>query len=118
MKRTIVLLLFVAIAGPLAYCQGGARPQFFVGGGPSIPSAPEVFSRYWKMGYDVGGGIGFGVGRFVILQATADYISHPLDDDKILADAGATGLGLEVDGGNANMLKLFVSRAIPKAPWP
>lgn len=69
-------------------------------GGISFPSQPQEFNDYWRLGYNVGGGLGY---RFTSLLSTSilfNYNNFPFNDGKFFKDLGIEGYGVEAEGGS------------------
>ncbi len=92
-----------------ALSQGARRPLYFLGGGLSVPSAPDIFSDYWQTGFNFTGGIGYPVTPSVAVLGTVGYNAHPFDEDGFLSDIGLSGYGVDVDGGKATLLTVFAA---------
>lgn len=98
MKRfLIVLAAFVVLASAVA-AEAQVKPVVYAGGGISMPMAPEFFSDYWGMGYNVGGGLGIQINPSIEVTGSLFFNAFPLDKDKLIEDAGASGEDVTVDG--------------------
>jgi opacity protein-like surface antigen len=104
MRFPILTALAVFVVGSNAAAQTVKNVLVSVGGGLSFPSQPSDFSNYWKMGYNVGGGLGYALSSSFSLNALFDYNSFPLDADRILNDFGLGGQGITIKGGSVTLI--------------
>lgn len=102
-KATVVL--FLLSGGGVS-----AKAILYVGGGASVPVAPDLFKDLWGVGYNVGGGIGFTLRKGLVLHPSVEYASHPLDEDAFLANIGASNIpGVSVRGVSVNTLHVHAN---------
>lgn len=82
MKR-LLLICTVALAFSVgdAYAQLPPTPKVYVGGGASMPNAPEAFSESYNMGPNLTAGIGLPLFPFTEGVVVARYDRFGLDDD-------------------------------------
>lgn len=105
MKNVATLIaLLSCITGTIAAQEGAGRPVFRVGAGLSVPSSPDVFSDYWKIGPHAVGAIGYPVTRGFILEGQVEYNNFTLDDDAILRDLGFSPADVTIQGAAATVL--------------
>jgi opacity protein-like surface antigen len=99
----IIVLVMLFCCGPL-FAQNEKKPIYYFNTGVSFPSSPELFSRYWKPGPNLGLGIGYQTSASIVLQMSFVYSNMPFNGEKLLQDYGMSGLGLEVSGGSAKVI--------------
>lgn len=105
MARLVILLSFVVMLTQSAFAQGEAiKPSYYLNTGFSVPSSPEEFSDYWKMGFSLGAGIGYPLSPIMLMQGSLDYSRFPFDDDRFLRDSGYSGYGFSISGGSATII--------------
>jgi hypothetical protein len=99
------IFLFFTIAHSQQFIKEVEPPQMEINVslGLSIPSAPTEFSDIWDPGFN--GGIGFEMPVVSVFHLTAnvEYNNFSLDKNALLRKAGATGSGIELSGGSANI---------------
>jgi opacity protein-like surface antigen len=95
----LVLLLTITLSSP----SQEKVNDFYISGGLSFPSGPQVFSDYWKMGFNVGGGFGFPLSTSVSLIAIVDYNNFSFDEEGFLKAFGFSNYGLSITGGSASI---------------
>jgi opacity protein-like surface antigen len=101
----MILCSSAAFGSPPAWSPSTAI--YFLDGGLSVSSAPDVFSDYWSLGFNVGGGIGYAATPVVHVLASFRYNRFGLDEDEILASLSAVGFnvaGVTVSGGAATTI--------------
>ena len=98
MKRFSIMLAALLVLASAVAAQAQVKPVVYAGGGISTPMAPDFFSDYWGMGYNVGGGLGIQINPSIEVTGSVFFNSFPLDDEKLIEDAGASGEGVTVDG--------------------
>lgn len=79
------------------------KAELYIGGGLSFPMSPEIFSDYWSMGFNFGGGIGYKFGRNISGNAYFSYTSFPLNESKFLDDLNAPS-EVNISGGSASVI--------------
>ncbi|MDI6809863.1 MAG: hypothetical protein QME66_12975 [Candidatus Eisenbacteria bacterium] len=101
MKHALVcavsLFLIFVVVGQ-AFSQVIRRPQIELYAGVGIPTAPESFKDYWKVGFS-------GHGQYVVflrpnvgVTLGAGYERFTFDEEKVLSDAGiGPGSGVSID---------------------
>ncbi len=99
----IVFTLLVAVYQTNAQ----STKEVFFNAGAAIPSKPEVFSDYWKMGFNVGGGVGFSISKNTTLSGSIDYSSFGIDEDGVLKSNGLSNTGVSISGGAASILTIM-----------
>lgn len=95
MKKIIILIAVAGLIASSAFAEGGLKPAIYVGGGIGMPMTPTIFSDYWKMGVGFDGGVGFQFSPKAELVARISYNSFPLDADKLMEEAGVTGVTID-----------------------
>jgi opacity protein-like surface antigen len=113
MKRAVFLLLAALLLSPHAYAQGDSQTQVFFNGGYSIPQKPDVFKDAWNNGFNVGGGVGYRLGRLTF-QGLVNYDRFSVNDDGVMNvlteeigfDPTMLGLDLNIQGGNVSVLSV------------
>jgi len=104
MRRLALSLLTIIAVASLAWSQ----PQVYLGGGIAFPTAPQAFKDDYKMGYNLGGGIGFSLSPTVSYMLTVGYASFPFDVSGINARYGIpSGATVSVDGGTVSGLDVL-----------
>jgi outer membrane protein W len=80
------------------------------GGGVAFPIMPSEFKNYYKMGYTVGGDVGYAITPALSIMITFDYTSLGFDLDGVLKDLGVQMIpGLTVSGADATILQASVA---------
>jgi len=77
-KLVIVLMLFIIPVSVRA--QMLTLSEVVVHGGVSLPMQPELFSDFWKWGFNAGGGLVFRMSPHIALETTFDYNTFAFDD--------------------------------------
>jgi len=98
MKRVSIMLAALLVLALAVAAQAQVKPVVYAGGGISMPMAPEFFSDYWGTGYNVGGGLGIQINPSIEVTGSLFFNAFPLDDEKLIEDAGDAGKGITVDG--------------------
>lgn len=109
MRRFTLSLLSLFIATTtLSWAQTETEKttDLFFSAGIGFPSKPQGFSDYWKMGFNVGGGVGFPISPSISLTGSIDYNSFPFDEDGFLKSLGLSGSGVSVTGGSASIFTI------------
>jgi hypothetical protein len=104
MKYSVILVLVMLFCCGSLFAQNDKKPIYYFNTGVSFPSAPELFSRYWKPGLNLGLGIGYQTSASIVLQMSFVYSNLPFNGEKLLKDYGLSGLGLKVSGGSAKVI--------------
>ena len=104
-KRVMLLVVFVLCAS--AVFAQERRRQIELFGGAAIPLAPQEFKDYYKIGGSLHG-------QYVLFPSPNLGVSLGLavegftvDQDAVLADAGLTGTGVEIDA-SASIVEIGV----------
>jgi opacity protein-like surface antigen len=131
MKRAMFLLLAVLILSPHANAQGDSSFQVIFNGGYSLPQKPDVFKDAWNNGYNLGGGVGYRLGR-LMFQGLVNYDRFSIDVDGVMNvlteeigfDPTMLGLDINIQGGDVSVLSLtgevkvaFVEGSGPVNPY-
>ena len=111
----IVAVLFIMTT---AFPQDEHRATLSFGGGLSFPSQPNLFSDYWKTGFNVGAGLGYKLSTAVSIDGTFEYNNFAFDDEGLLNDLGATGYGITIQGGSATIFSVIGSLKANLIPPP
>jgi len=87
MKRIAVIrVYFVAVALVMAVCASTVRAreglQIQLGAGLTVPTVPEMFADAWKHGYNIAGGVGYGLNPVVSLTANVLYSQFDFDEEE------------------------------------
>jgi opacity protein-like surface antigen len=104
MKSPVILVLVMLFCCGSLLAQSEKTPIYYLNTGVSVPSSPELFSRYWNPGPNFGFGLGFQATPAIALRTAFEYSNMPLDDQKLLEDFGILPSGLNVSGGSANVI--------------
>ncbi|HXG00393.1 MAG TPA: outer membrane beta-barrel protein [Bacteroidota bacterium] len=86
-----------------SFIQEEGRAELYLHGGLSFPFQPKEFSDYWKMGFNIGGGLGYSFSPYLALVGHVDYNNFAFDEDGFLKDLGFSGLGIKISGGSASI---------------
>lgn len=103
MKALSIFLISIFIGSSLITAQSN---EIFLNGGISSPNKPESLADHWKTGFNVGGGIGFGLTETLTFVASADYNSFAFDESGFLESYGFSGYGIRITGGTATIFTL------------
>jgi opacity protein-like surface antigen len=106
MKSFCLLFVTLFILAIPAIAQQYDHPTYYVNTGLAVPSTPTEFSDYWKTGFNIGGGVGFPISENASFIGNLLYSRFGFDGEKFMADNGFGGYGLEIDGGNANIITI------------
>lgn len=110
MKRiAIAIVILVAFASTLSAQEGAAQEEagkisVYVNSGVSLPMNPEIFSDYWKMGFNFGGGVGYSFTPNLSVVGSFGYNSFAFDEDGFLDAFGMGETGISVDGASASII--------------
>jgi opacity protein-like surface antigen len=117
MKRLLVALLPVLLMLPSAgSAQYKGEWNAFVSVGPSIPMKPEEFKRYWEVGYNIGGGVGYGISTVLRTLVSIRYHDHDLNGGNLEDALLANGTPATVSGGR--LTHLTIMGHLKYVPWP
>jgi opacity protein-like surface antigen len=108
MKKLLIVIVLVLLCAAPGWAQNKIKPIIYVGGGLGMPLSPTLFSDYWKMGFGFGGGLGLQFNPQVEIIGRFHYNTFPLDDDKLLSDAGVSGSSVTIDGLDFQSLEFGV----------
>jgi opacity protein-like surface antigen len=106
MKPVYYFMVVLIAHASINHAQEYSRPSFYVNTGMAVPSAPDEFSDYWNMGFNVGGGIGLEISPNVQFVPTLSYSNFSFDGNNFLQENGFGGYGFDVSGGNAKIITL------------
>jgi hypothetical protein len=97
-KKFLITFAVVGMLCAAVSAQAPASPvSIYVGGGLSMPMAPDGFKDYWKMGFNGMVGAGYGLSPAFQIVAKGEYHMLPLDVDSV--EGGDLGfLMFGVDG--------------------
>lgn len=122
MKNSIFLAATILIAGLSAQAQDNKKFAYYINSGYSIPSMPEKFSDYWKLGSNFGGGISYPITEVQWIRGYIAFNNFEFDEDSFLKDSELSDLGIKVDGaattvwqGNYGTKIIFVNSQGSKA---
>lgn len=120
MKQFFIALLTVLVLLPASgAAQYKGEWNAFISLGPSIPLEPNEFRQYWNTGFNVGGGVGFGVSTVLRALISVRYHDHKLDGVN-LEDAVIRSGNFDVEAvGEGGRLSNFTFQGHLKyVPWP
>lgn len=103
--KWFLLPLFLAVTSS-TWAQTEKTTDLFFTAGLSFPSKPQAFSDYWKMGFGVGGGIGFPLSPSISLTGSIDYNSFAFNEEGFLKSIGLSGSGVSVTGASATIFTI------------
>jgi len=106
-----VLLALIATAR----AEGESRLRCYMSTGATSPSSPEVFSRYWNAGPNVGIGLGYQANNNIVLRGCLDYQRMTHNADKERADLN-NGDEVGFDGGTATILSATAEFKVAMTP--
>jgi len=103
-----ICLLCAALISSTGFSQEANERKAILsfGVGLSLPSQPDEFSDYWNLGYNLGFGVGYSFTPAISLIGNFEYNTFGFNEEEFLKDAGASGLGISVDGGSATILSI------------
>ena len=104
MKIISYVAIFTLLFTVIAFTQDDNKPELSIGGGLSLPSKPEIFSDYWKMGFNFGGGFAFPFTPSLSFITIVDYSRFAFDEEKLLENFGFLGYGIEIKVGSASIV--------------
>jgi len=121
--RTIISVFVSLLILSFASLSQEKNNDFYIGAGLSFPSGPQIFSDYWKMGFNVGGGFGFPLSPSISLIGTIDYNNFAFDESGFLKALGYSNSGINVSGGSASIFTIdgnikILLNTIPKSTTP
>jgi len=98
--RMVIFLLLGMIVN--VFAQKTSKFEVYGSAGISFPIGPENFSKYWKIGFNVGAGVGY---RYpltpgVTLITDFGFNRFSLDRNKMLQDMGWVDPGTSISGGD------------------
>jgi len=98
--RMVIFLLLGMIVNVCA--QKTSKFEVYGDAGISFPIGPENFSKYWKMGFNFGGGVGYRypLNSDVTLITDFGFNRFSLNRDKMLQDMGWVDHGTSISGGD------------------
>ena len=102
--RMVIFLLLGMIVN--VFAQKTSKFEVYGSAGISFPIGPENFSKYWKMGFNFGNGIGYSLNPNLTLITYFDFNSFSLDGDKFsqaLQNAGLVDPGTSISGGGISI---------------
>ncbi len=107
MKKAFLSFAVMLCLAAFVSAQDVKPIDIYIGGGVSLPNAPDFFKDYWKTGYHGLAGVGFKAFPGFSLVGNAEYHTFPID---------AEG----VEGGNFNTFLFTVNGrlalGVPAAP--
>lgn len=103
MKKMIAALAVLA----LVTAPAAAQTSFHFNTGLTMPTG-DVGDVY-KSGFNLGGTVEFGFGSAFSVEGALGYNRHSIDQEGILAQAGVSGVSLEIEGGNATVITAMVN---------
>jgi opacity protein-like surface antigen len=107
MHKLVLTLLTILVFTSAALSQSENKIDLYLGSGASIPSGPNEFSDNWKMGYNIGGGIGYSLTNSVSIILSAEYSSMQLDNANMLRSFDIPyGASASIEGGTASCLAI------------
>ena len=106
MRKIIFNIFLLLVTAVNVFAQEPNKVELYGNSGISFPAGPDEFSDYWKMGFNLGGGIGYPLTPNFVLIGYFDFNSFKFDDDAFLEDYGLGGSGLSVSGGEASVITL------------
>lgn len=95
MKRIVLILAVLLLFAASTSAQDQIKPAIYVGGGLGMPMGPDGFKDYWGMGMGFGGGVGLGFTPYLEVIGKFYFNQFPFDGDKLLSDAGVTGVTID-----------------------
>jgi len=108
MNKSISFLIIISclLSNNLtAQAQYDNKTAYYINSGLSIPSAPDGFSDWYKVGFNFGGGISYPLTDVFSLRGYYAFNSFKFDEDPFLEDFGLSGLGIEIDGGSFTIIQ-------------
>lgn len=111
MKCSHLLFCALFLLSPHANAQGDSKFQVLFNGGYSLPQTPDVFKDAWNNGFNVGGGVGYRLGRITV-QGLVNYDRFSVSNDGVMSilidevgfDPSILGLDINLQGGNISII--------------
>jgi hypothetical protein len=114
---TFLLASILLFTGPTeSFGQLEKRPTFYASSGITVPLNPETLPDVWKTGRNFGGVVSYPLSDQLGLQLLANYSTFKIDQDALLTLFGLGGSGINLTGGDANILT--VTAGIKVCPQP
>jgi len=102
MKRAMMVIFLLLGMIVNVFAQKASKFEVYTDAGISFPIGPEDFSKYWKMGFNFGGGVGYRypLNSDVTLITDFGFNRFSLNRDKMLQDMGWVDHGTSISGGD------------------
>jgi len=97
MRKLLLIMFLPFIFSIKSFCQD--YNNVYIGAGLSFPESPTEFSDYYKMGFNVGGGVGFALSPTFAIVGDFSYHNFSFDDSNFLSSFGLNNLGINISGG-------------------
>jgi len=108
LKRATIIITFLILASSLVPAQGNT----YVNAGIGIPFKPDDFSKLWKTGFGVGGGLDIPIVDWIDFTAGIDYNSFSLNEKKFIESQGWSSAEVEVAGGTVSVLTVMAGAKV------
>lgn len=101
MRKLFLILVLPFLFSANSFAQDYNNVYF--GAGLTFPEGPSQFSDYYKMGFNVGGGVGFAISHTFSIVGDFTYNNFSFDQNKFLTDIGYNNSGISITGGSTSI---------------
>jgi hypothetical protein len=103
MRTSLIFTFIFLLLSKISYSQDERNYfELKLGGGITIPSGNNDFSKYWDAGYDLGLEFGGTLNPYLSLSISFDYSHYQFNSQEFLGDTGFDNLSITTHGASTS----------------